>query len=161
MPDFKPNNQKIKSFLKRLEYTTDVQFSKTNSLLPNTANIGLGIGYKLNDKSIIGIGMNSFIFSDCCNLFCKPLRLASGSFTLSLIPLNCFKKEREVCKLSRFAIYSPLMILFTPAGLIFIFCESSLYFSLALAITFSAFNFCNFCCSFLSCLWSAYCGHSL
>ena len=58
IPDFKPNNQKTKKFLQRLEYTTDLQFAKTNNLLPSAANIGLGIGYKLNDKSIIGIGMS-------------------------------------------------------------------------------------------------------
>lgn len=57
MPNFKPNSQKTKSFLKRLEYSADVQFSKTNNLIPNAANIGLGIGYKLNDKSIIGFGL--------------------------------------------------------------------------------------------------------
>jgi hypothetical protein len=56
IPDFKPNTQKTKSFLKRLEYSADVQFAKTNSLLPSTANIGLGIGYKLNDKGTVGIG---------------------------------------------------------------------------------------------------------
>lgn len=58
MPEFKPNNQKTRSLLKRLEYTTDVQFAKTNNLLPSTADIGLGIGYKLNDKGILGIGMS-------------------------------------------------------------------------------------------------------
>lgn len=57
MPDFKPNSQKTKSFLKRLEYSADVQFSKTNNLLPSAANIGLGLGYKLNDKRLIGIGL--------------------------------------------------------------------------------------------------------
>ncbi len=58
MPNFKPNSQKTKSFLKRLEHTADMQFGKTNSLLPSTANIGLGLGYKLNDKSIAGIGLS-------------------------------------------------------------------------------------------------------
>ena len=57
MPNFKPNSQKTKSFLKRLEYTADVQFGKTNRLLPSTANIGLGIGYKLNDKSTMGVAL--------------------------------------------------------------------------------------------------------
>ena len=56
MTDFKPNEQKTKPFLKRLEYSADVQFEKSNSLLPSTANIGLGIGYKLNGKNTIGIG---------------------------------------------------------------------------------------------------------
>ncbi len=58
MPDFKPNNQKVKNFLNRLEYTTDIQFAKSNNLLPSALNIGLGIGYKLNDKSILGVGMS-------------------------------------------------------------------------------------------------------
>lgn len=55
-PDFKPNNQKTKSFWKRLEYGTNVQTQKATSFLPVTSDIGLSLGYKLNDKSIIGIG---------------------------------------------------------------------------------------------------------
>lgn len=58
MPDFKPNEQKTKPFLKRLEYSADVQFEKSSNLLPSAANIGLGIGYKLNDKGAIGVGMS-------------------------------------------------------------------------------------------------------
>jgi hypothetical protein len=57
MPDFKPNNQKTKSFFKRLEYTTDLQFGKTSNLLPSVADIAVGLGYKLNDRSLIGIGL--------------------------------------------------------------------------------------------------------
>lgn len=56
MPDFKPNNQKTKSFLDRLEYGTNIQTQKANSIFPVTSDIGLSLGYKLNDKSIIGIG---------------------------------------------------------------------------------------------------------
>lgn len=56
LPDFKPNQQKTKTFLKRLEYGFDIQFGKSTSLLPSSANMGLSVGYKLNDKSIIGIG---------------------------------------------------------------------------------------------------------
>ena len=58
MPDFRPNNQKTKPFLKRLEYSANVQFAKSNKFLPSVANIGLGIGYKLDDKKILGIGMD-------------------------------------------------------------------------------------------------------
>jgi hypothetical protein len=58
MPDFKPNSQKTKPLSKRLEYSANVQFTKSNNLLPSTANIGLGIGYKLDDKRIIGVGMD-------------------------------------------------------------------------------------------------------
>ena len=57
MPEgFKPNDQKTKSFLKRLEYGTNVQTQRATNFFPVTSDIGLSLGYKLNDKSIIGIG---------------------------------------------------------------------------------------------------------
>lgn len=56
MPAFKPNTQKTKSFWKRLEYGMNIQSQKTNSLLPTTTDFGLTAGYRLNDKSTIGIG---------------------------------------------------------------------------------------------------------
>ncbi|HEX7845451.1 MAG TPA: hypothetical protein VF476_06570, partial [Chitinophagaceae bacterium] len=57
MPEgFKPNNQKTKSFWKRLEYGTNVQTVRSNGLLPVTSDLGLSVGYKLTDKSIIGVG---------------------------------------------------------------------------------------------------------
>ncbi|HRB31506.1 MAG TPA: hypothetical protein PK872_08320, partial [Ferruginibacter sp.] len=57
IPDFKPNTQKSKIFAQRLEYTTDFQFGSSNISPSTTADIGLNIGYKLNDKSIIGVGL--------------------------------------------------------------------------------------------------------
>ncbi len=57
MPEgFKPNNQKAKSFFKRLELGTNIQSQKANGFFPTTSDIGVSLGYKLNDKSIIGIG---------------------------------------------------------------------------------------------------------
>jgi hypothetical protein len=57
MPEgFKPNNQKTKSFWDRLEYGTNIQSQKPNGYFPVTSDIGLSVGYKLNDKSVIGIG---------------------------------------------------------------------------------------------------------
>ncbi len=57
MPDgFKPNQQKTKSFKDRLEYNTDFQSQRSSGYFPTTSDIGLSVGYKLNDKSIIGIG---------------------------------------------------------------------------------------------------------
>ncbi len=57
MPDgYKTNNQKIKRFLDRLEYGTNFQTTRGNYFFPNTSDVGLSIGYKLNDKSVIGIG---------------------------------------------------------------------------------------------------------
>lgn len=54
--DFKPNNSKTQTFKQRLEFGNNFQFAKNNSLVPTTADIGLSLGYKLNDKSVIGIG---------------------------------------------------------------------------------------------------------
>jgi hypothetical protein len=56
MPDFKVNNQKTKSLIKRLEFGTNLQTQKANNYFVTTSDIGLSIGYKLNDKSVIGIG---------------------------------------------------------------------------------------------------------
>jgi hypothetical protein len=56
MPDFKPNEQKSKTFKQRIELGSNFQFAKNNSLVPTTADIGLSLGYKINDKSVIGIG---------------------------------------------------------------------------------------------------------
>jgi len=57
MPEgFKPNNQKTKSFLQRLEYGANVQTQRATNYFPVTSDLGLSLGYKLNDKSVIGIG---------------------------------------------------------------------------------------------------------
>jgi hypothetical protein len=57
MPEgFKPNNQKTKSFFQRLEFGTDFQAQRAQYMFPITTDIGLSVGYKLNDKSIIGVG---------------------------------------------------------------------------------------------------------
>ena len=57
MPEgFKPNNTKTKSFLQRLELGTNLQSQRSNGFLPVTSDLGLSLGYKLNDKSIIGLG---------------------------------------------------------------------------------------------------------
>ncbi len=53
---FKPNSQKVKTFLKRIEYGANVQSQRPNSLLPVATDFAATAGYKLNDKSIIGIG---------------------------------------------------------------------------------------------------------
>jgi hypothetical protein len=57
MPEgFKPNNQKTKSFWQRIELGTNLQNQKSNGFLPTTSDLGISIGFKPNDKSIIGIG---------------------------------------------------------------------------------------------------------
>lgn len=57
MPEgFKPNNQKTKSFWQRLDLGTNIQSQKAHGYFPATSDIGLSAGYKLNEKSTVGIG---------------------------------------------------------------------------------------------------------
>ncbi len=61
IPDFKPNGQKTKSFKKRLEIGTNLQTQKSNYFFPATTDLGISVGYKLNDKSTVGIGSSGKI----------------------------------------------------------------------------------------------------
>ena len=56
MPQFTPNEQKVKTFLKRLEYGVNLQTQQTYGIMPATADLGLMVGYKLSSKATIGIG---------------------------------------------------------------------------------------------------------
>jgi hypothetical protein len=56
LPDFKPKDVKSQTFKQRLEYNTNFNISKPSVLQPNTADVAFGIGYKITNKSIIGIG---------------------------------------------------------------------------------------------------------
>lgn len=53
---FKPNTQKAKTFWQRLELGANVQSQKATAFFPVTSDLALSVGYKLNDKSMIGIG---------------------------------------------------------------------------------------------------------
>lgn len=53
---FQPNHQKTKTFLERIEMGANVQSQKPNGYFPVTSDIALTAGYKINDKSIIGVG---------------------------------------------------------------------------------------------------------
>ena len=53
---FSQTQQKTKSFFKRLEFGSNFQSQKSTYFFPATTDIGLSVGYKLNDKSILGIG---------------------------------------------------------------------------------------------------------
>jgi len=56
MPEFTPNSQATKSLGKRLEYGANMQFGSSTNYLPASSIFGLQAGYKLNDKSSVGIG---------------------------------------------------------------------------------------------------------
>lgn len=58
MPDFKPNSQKTKSFLERIEYGFNMQSARSTNLLPLTSDIALTVGYKFNDKASAGFGLS-------------------------------------------------------------------------------------------------------
>lgn len=57
MPSFRPSAYKTRSLLQRIEWGANVQFGKTNRLLPTTADIGLSLGYKL-PIGAIGMGLS-------------------------------------------------------------------------------------------------------
>lgn len=57
VPDFKPNHQRTKSFKQRLVYGLNVQTEKQSNYFPVTTNLGLSLGYKLNDNGAIGLGL--------------------------------------------------------------------------------------------------------
>jgi hypothetical protein len=56
MPDFKPNGQKTHPFLKRLEFGVNIQTTRANGYFPSATDFGLSLGYKISNKSTIGIG---------------------------------------------------------------------------------------------------------
>lgn len=56
MPDFKPDIKKSKSIWDRFEIGADFQNTRSNYFFPQTADLGLSLGYSLNENSIIGIG---------------------------------------------------------------------------------------------------------
>jgi len=56
MPDFVPNDQKTKTFWKRLQYGTDFQTTHNNYYFPMVTDLGLSLGYKLGHDNIIGVG---------------------------------------------------------------------------------------------------------
>jgi len=58
IPEFKPNNQKTKPFLQRLEYRSNLQTTRGNYYFPTTTELGLSVGYKLKNKISVGLGMS-------------------------------------------------------------------------------------------------------
>jgi hypothetical protein len=55
-PGFKVNDQKTKTFFQRLEVGANVQSQKARHYFPVTSDLGLSLGYRLNDRSVAGIG---------------------------------------------------------------------------------------------------------
>jgi hypothetical protein len=55
MPDFKPQTQRTKTFMQRLEYGTSLQTQHASDYYPTSTNIFLSVAYKMDDKKSIGI----------------------------------------------------------------------------------------------------------
>ncbi|MBL7732203.1 MAG: hypothetical protein JNM88_13570 [Chitinophagaceae bacterium] len=56
VPDFKPNPQKSKKFLQKIELSANVQSTRHNNAFPLSSDFGFSAGYKPSEKLIIGIG---------------------------------------------------------------------------------------------------------
>lgn len=56
MPNFRPNDQKTKTFWKRLEYGANFQTTRNSYYFPTVTDFGLSLGYKLGHSNIVGVG---------------------------------------------------------------------------------------------------------
>jgi len=55
-PNFRPNEQKTKSFLGRLQYGVDIQTTQGTYYFPTLTSLGLSLGYRLGHGNDVGIG---------------------------------------------------------------------------------------------------------
>ena len=58
MPAFKPNDQKTKTFWKRLQYGVDFQTSRNNYYFPTVTDFGASLAYKLGHGNLVGLGFS-------------------------------------------------------------------------------------------------------
>jgi hypothetical protein len=56
MPDYKVNNQKTKSFWKRIELGSNLQTVRGNNFFPVTSDVGLSAAFKISDNISYGLG---------------------------------------------------------------------------------------------------------
>ncbi len=56
MPNFKPNDQRTKTFFQRLEYGTYFQTTPATTFYPSYSDLGLTLAYKLGHSNLIGVG---------------------------------------------------------------------------------------------------------
>jgi hypothetical protein len=57
IPSFKPNTEKTKGLLKRLEYGANIQFGRASNFLPNGSDVALFLGYKLHTNGAAGVSV--------------------------------------------------------------------------------------------------------
>lgn len=57
IPNFRPNMEKTKSFLSRLELGTDIQTQSSSQFYPATTDVGMNLSYKLDSRgNAVGLG---------------------------------------------------------------------------------------------------------
>ena len=56
IPNFQPNDQKTKTFWKRLQFGTDLQTTSSTTYFPTITDLGLSLGYRLNGANTVGVG---------------------------------------------------------------------------------------------------------
>lgn len=56
MPNFTPNNQKTKTFWKRLQWGTNLQTTRTNYYFPTMTDLGFSVGYRISNNNTVGVG---------------------------------------------------------------------------------------------------------
>jgi hypothetical protein len=56
VPEFKPSDQRTKTFLNRLQYGFNLQTTQGSYYFPNYTDLGLSLGYNLGHSNSIGIG---------------------------------------------------------------------------------------------------------
>lgn len=61
MPGFKPDGLQAVSFLSRLEYGVQFQSQRATDYFPSSTDIIATIGYKLDKKTVIGVGLSGKI----------------------------------------------------------------------------------------------------
>lgn len=56
MPNFRPNSQHNKSFLKRLELGYNIEPKTSSGIFPASTQFALNLGYKIDDNHVAGLG---------------------------------------------------------------------------------------------------------
>lgn len=56
LPATKTNEEKTRSLWNRLEWGGNLQSARSTNYFPTTSDLGVSLGYKLNSKSIVGVG---------------------------------------------------------------------------------------------------------
>jgi hypothetical protein len=58
MPGFKKSELKSKTFKQRIEIGSNFQFGRPNRYTSSQADLGMSIGYKLNNQNLLGLGFS-------------------------------------------------------------------------------------------------------